>query len=172
MSSINTLSAWSGDWTARKAAGDAHELYVSEQLRSRSWFASEWGQGVLHPAVRAVLQAADSPFRHEPDIIAVRGNRIVAIDCKGTVSGGPNYTINRRSLYALRRFGAYNDLPTYCVFDDLRVLTPEQVMSAAQVSRLATAGAYLRLPRGSGLPFDDVFGARAVAAQATRRLAA
>ncbi len=159
-------------YAARKEAGDAHEQTIREQLRARNWIVSEAGQGVLHPAVRAVLQTTESPYRHEPDMIAVRGCEIAVIDGKGTVSGGPNYTINRRSLAALRRFAAYHDLPVYCVFDDLRVLTPEEVVTAAGLTRLDGAGAYLRVPRGLGRPFDAVFGARSRAGLMRQQAAA
>lgn len=168
MSNIVSLSAWSDDWTERKAAGDAHESRVSEQLRSRHWFVSAWGQGVLHHAVRSVLRTAESPFRHEPDIIAARGTTVVGIDCKGSVTGGSHYNINRKSLAALRMWSAYNDLPLYLVVDDLNVLTPDEAMAAARVGRLDAAGAYLRVPRGSGRPFDAVFGARSGAVQLRR----
>lgn len=149
------------DWATRKTAGDNHEQHVRDELRARNWFVSEWGQGVLHPGVSAVLQQTESPLRRQPDILAARGTTVVGIDCKGSVTGGPSYNINRKSLAALRMWSAYNDLPLYLVVDDLNVLTPDEVMAAAHVNRLDTAGAYLRVPRGSGRPFDAVFGARA-----------
>lgn len=170
MTNVIAMADSSG-WAARKAAGDQHEQRVYAALRQRGWLVSEWGLGVLAAPVRAVLQTTDNPLRREPDIIAVRGDHLAAIDCKGTVTGGPHYNINRRSLDCLRRFAANNDLPTYCVFDDLQVLTPDEVMIAARVARLATAGAYLRVPRGTGRPFDAVFGTRSGVAAIRRRAA-
>lgn len=161
------------DWNIRKPAGDAHEQNVRAELRHRGWFVSEWGQGVLHPGIRAALKRIRSEFGREPDIVAARGgDTVVGIDCKGTVFGGSNYNINRDSLMALRRWAARNDLPLHLVVDDFNVLTPDEVMAAAGITRLDTAGAYLRVPRGTGRPFDAVFGSRRAADVGRQRLAA
>ncbi len=159
-------------WDVRKEAGDNHEQRVRAELRRRLWFPSKWGQELLDDPVKAALQQTDSPLRREPDIIAARGgDTVVGIDCKGSITGNGRYNINRKSLAALRMWSAYHRLPLYLVVSDLNVITPDEAMAAAGVTHLDTAGAYLRVPRGTGRPFDAVFGPSRAVAQ-IRRLAA
>jgi hypothetical protein len=147
-------------FAARKAAGDEHEDRVREQLEKRGWTVSPYGQRILAEEIRRALKRTESPARWDPDFVVACGSTIRYVDAKGSLRGmnaDLNF-ISRRALEAHRRLQSDRDIPVFYVFGDLGVMTPDEVLRAAEVERLGTAGGYLSVPRDASRKLDDVFG--------------
>jgi len=148
-------------YTERKAAGDAHEDRVRIKLEECGWVVGRYGLGTLPAPVACLIGMSDTPHRYHPDMLAVRGRSICAVDGKARTQRNANsrqYWLTKRSLRGLRRFGADNDMFVHLVFDDFTVMTPEEVMRAAGINRLSDAGEVIHIPVGLGTPFELVFG--------------
>lgn len=153
-------------WDERKAVGDQHEVRTAEELAIRGWAVDFWGQGALTERVSATLRRTDSALRWAPDLIAALGSTLVLIDCKSRMAPSGRHAVSRASLKAHRGFASLFDLPLCYVFEDLTVLTPDEVVMLGQPgphSRLGSGGAYLLVETSAGRPFNDVFGARPTA---------
>lgn len=151
------------NWQQRKAAGDAHEQYVAEELTLRGWEVNAWGQGVLTRTVRGALGRTDSSLRWTPDLVAVRGEVVALIDCKSRMTSGSTdrHAVERAAVKAHLQLAAWTDLPVYYVFDDLGVLTPHDVLMAGRIgphTRVGSGAPYYLIGRGLDRPFDDIFG--------------
>lgn len=144
----------------RKAAGDAHEFRVRQELELRGWTVDSYGQGILSGEVKRALGRTESLTRWDPEFIAACGSVIRYVDAKGSLRGAhtdQNF-ISRKAVAAHLKLAAERDIPVFYVFDDLGVLTPAEVMRHAGVERLGNAAGYLAVPRKHSRSFDVVFG--------------
>jgi hypothetical protein len=78
--------------------GRAHEIAVREKLREHGWTVQDWGQGILSDEIRVALRADSREpavlWRWIPDLIAVKGSRVVLVDPKTDLRGDTaNFTI-------------------------------------------------------------------------------
>lgn len=151
------------DWETRKTVGDIHEQCVAEELALRGWEVSSWGQGLLGPAAREALRHTDSALRWQPDLIAARGDSVVMVDCKSrmTSSRTGRHAVERAAVKVHRSLIADMDLPLYYVFENLGVLTPEDVLSAGRLgphTRVGSGAPYYLVDSGMDRLFDEIFG--------------
>lgn len=149
----------------RLAFGEAHEQHVAEELTLRGWEVSRWGQGILGPQTRQALRHTDGSFRWQPDLVAARDDIVVMIDCKCrmTSKATDRHAVERAAVKAHRLLIAADDLPLYYVFDDLGVLTPDDVLAAGRLgphTRLGSGAPYYLVSTTVARPFDDLFGVR------------
>lgn len=156
------------DWKDRKAAGDAHEERVIQELEARGWTVSRAGSGTYKPEVQYALSRTDSRFREFPDLLAARGLDIVAIDAKDRVSSAETgrYAISRRCVAAGQLWTGSYGLPLFYVLGNLGVLTPSEVMAYGMSGPRGMGGSYYLVNARLAHQFDDVFGSPVVAGQA------
>ena len=150
-------------WTERKTVGDLLEQHVAEELTIRGWTVNPWGQGVLTEEVRFALKSSDSYLRWTPDLVAARGESVVLIDCKArmTSSASNRNSIERAAVKAHLQFSAWTDLPVYYVFDNLKVLTPHDVLTSGRAgphTRVGSGAPYYLVPDALAKAFDALFG--------------
>lgn len=149
----------------RKAIGDAHELYVAEQLIGRGWEVDFWGQGLLSRALQCALRRTDSSIRWFPDLIAAKARDLVLIDCKGgmTSQRTGRHAVERSAVQAHLQLVAWTGLPVYYVFDGLDVWAPHDVLIAGQEGPHSVVGSgtpYFLISAQGARRFDDLFGAQ------------
>lgn len=72
-------------WEEREAAGTRHEVAVEHRLRAAGWLTARFGQGMMPPATVEALRKTQSPLRWTPDLVAVRGERVLLVDAKTTL---------------------------------------------------------------------------------------
>jgi hypothetical protein len=147
-------------YESRKFVGDLHERRVGCELAARGWSVSPFGQGFLSGCIQQALRGSTSGLRYSPDLLAARGDTVVAVDCKGRMpdTTTEQYSLNKEAVRAYCRFVACMDVPLVCVFDDLKVLTPAEVMALARPTRRA----YYLIGSALARPFNDVFGVPSV----------
>ncbi|WP_055567766.1 hypothetical protein [Streptomyces atriruber] len=153
----------------RKAAGDAHEQYVAEQLTMRGWDVSPWGQGLLTEQIQDALRKTDSFIRWIPDLIAAKETDLALIDCKTRMTSRSTgrHAVERAAVHAHAQLVAWTLLPVYYVFDDLDVLTPHDVLTTGRQGPHSIAGSgapYFLIPATDTHRFDSLFGAGSPAA--------
>jgi Holliday junction resolvase len=157
-------------WAERKAVGDALEARVAGLLRARGWNVDQYGQGTLSGQVRDAVRRSDSALRWMPDLIAQRGDRLVTVDCKASMSAQTRrHAIARRAVQAHALFASYFEIAVYYVFDNLGVLTPVDVLGAARPGPPGRGGSgsdYYLIGFDLDRPFDLVFGRQAAGAAA------
>lgn len=161
----------------RLAVGIEHEQRVAEELTLRGWAVSPWGQGVLDEGTRAALQATESALRWTPDLVAARGEVVVLVDAKCSLSPHTGrHSVARDAVRAHLQSATLYDVPVYYVFSDLGVMTPHEVLAVGRTGphlTIGRRGPYYLIPGGLCRPFDDVFGsAEQVVAQWSRTLRA
>lgn len=141
---------------ARKYVGDMLERRVACELDERRWSISPFGQGQLSPPVQRGLARTTCALRFLPDIVGVRGGDVVTIDAKSRMPGKETnrYYLRKEAVRAGHQFSALMDLPLFYVFDDLRVLTPFEVIAADRWTRRP----YYTIDSSAGRRFNDVFG--------------
>ncbi|MER8073442.1 hypothetical protein ABTZ59_34910 [Streptomyces sp. NPDC094034] len=140
----------------RKAIGDAHEQRVTQELNRRGWHVSPWGQGVMGEPERLALHHTTSLLRWTPDLIAAQGRQVVLIDCKSRMTSRTSrrHVVERAAVAAHLQLVAWTQLPLYCVFDNLDLLTPRDVLGLGQEGPRTTASSgtpYLLVPARTSL---------------------
>lgn len=149
------------DWQTRKEVGDQHEQYLARELEKLGWTVHLCGQGTWPTTIQRALQRGDSALRQFPDLLAARGNDLVAIDAKTRLPSTTSnrYAVSRKCVTAgLQFLGANAPTPLYYVFGDLRVLTPVEVMHYSNHALRHTSGAYYLINTHQAHSFDEVFG--------------
>ncbi len=75
--------------------GRAHEIAVRERLQRHGWIVQDWGQGILSDEIRVALRVGGREpavlWRWIPDLIAVKGSRVVLIDPKSDLRSDTAY---------------------------------------------------------------------------------
>lgn len=147
-------------YAVRKPVGDAHELRVAAEFRRCGWVTGEWGQAVLPVPVREALVASRSRWRYFPDLVAARGGEVVTVDAKDRLASATSdrYAVSRECVSFGLQFMAAFGLPVFYVFGDLRVLTPQEVMTFGTLGPRSHAGAYYLVSSRVGRGFSMVFG--------------
>ena len=158
--------------------GVGHEQAVRDALTARGWFVQEWGQGVLDARVRQALNDR-SPivlWRWLPDLIAIKGQRVVLVDPKTDINKStPNFSIEISAIQAhcgMRFLG----LRIVYVFEDMTCNTPENLepvkwwMPDPGRDRVAAGGSgtpFALVRKSDQVPLDTWFGspAHSVAAE-------
>jgi hypothetical protein len=149
--------------------GGGHEHVVAEELRRRGWRVQPWGQGLFTDETRVALNAIRpvSYWRWIPDLIAVRGDRVVLIDPKSELKRTDNHAVEMSAWQAhliMRPLG----LRVVYVFSDLTCNTPEGlrpfrwVLPDGSGGRVETADgsgtAFVLVRRCDQIPLDQWFG--------------
>jgi hypothetical protein len=145
--------------------GKSHEEAVQERLEQYGWTVQPWGQGLLTDEIRAAWQRHYPPvqWRWIPDLIAVRGTRLVLVDPKWDASPeSPNFSIEQDAIMAHRAM-AQLGLRIVYVFGDFSCNTPEGLVIAhrslgAERERNGGSGTpYVLVRKADQHPFEDWF---------------
>lgn len=142
----------------KKNIGDPHEDRTEEALRKRGYAVAR--ADVTNEEIRRTLSRTDSFTRYDPDFIAACGSTICYVDAKATLRGPESdyVFVNGRAVEAHIALVASRGIPVYYVFDDMTVLTPAEVIAHAGLHKYRSSGGYVRLARGLGHSFDEIFG--------------
>jgi hypothetical protein len=138
----------------RLHVGVLHEANVRDRLEERGWHAYTWGQGLFCDDVRTALLARQPAvlWRWIPDLIAVKGPRLVLVDPKTDLFGDTdNFSIEILALTAHKVMTALGLAIVY-VWQDFTTNTPDRL----RVHRWVTEP-HPRPGRGSGTPFALVY---------------
>lgn len=151
--------------------GDAHERRVFDALNDAGWSVGPWGQGCWPAEVRRAIQATDSLMRWAPDLIASRDDEIVLVDCKGRATSRDTgrHSIEKAAVRAHLAMHGMFFFPVYYVFEDLSVLTPDQVNRFSREGPRRCVGSrtpYVLVDAYRAEPFNAVFGARSYSPEA------
>jgi len=148
-------------FSMRLAVGSEHEHRVTDELTTRGWTVTRWGQEILPEPTRRAIRAARSRFRYFPDLVASRAGEIVTIDAKDHLHSTDTgrYAVSRECVAFGLQFYAAFALPVFYVFGNLGVLCPTEIMSYGRVGPRSTGGAYYLINGRLAHHFDDVFGA-------------
>lgn len=126
------------DFGAFMAVAQTHEDLVRDRLTELGWTVEPFGQALLTSACRRALRSwvdddnQPTLIRWLPDLIAYRcagGWSIALVDAKGEVSQTRNHAVEKKSVDCDRVISTSLNVPTYYVFNDLGVATPDDVVS-------------------------------------------
>lgn len=153
-----TTDPWYQD---RLRLGHHHEAVVRERLTGDGWTVQEWGQGILDDDIRKALRAQHVTvwWRWLPDIVAIRGSRVLLVDPKNSQQlTSPTFNLEEGAWCAhqlMRPLG----LPIVYVWADF---TCQVAWRVDPVCHMPGAGEgrtpYVKVARSQQLPWADVFG--------------
>lgn len=135
-------------WSERLSQGAAWERLVMDKLNASGYKAKPYGQGLISELHDGLL-AANSPIRHDPDLI-VQGHRLVGVDCKYGRTDTSNHAVETASIEGLQAWQTYSGLDVLLAFNHFQ----DRIgfMALAQWRENAYEGR--RSLEGSGKPYQ------------------
>jgi len=151
--------------------GKGHELDVTEKLAAHGWIVHPWGQGLFegeageHVRQALVARQPKTYWRWIPDLIAVKGTRLMLVDPKTDLTDTPNFSIEIDAYIAHLAMSGFG-LPVVYVWQDMTCNTPGGLFVHkwfAELQRGATRGSgtpFGLVSRADQKPFEWAFGPR------------
>ena len=152
------------------AIAQAHEDAVRDHLVEFGWTVEPFGQALLTAPCRLALRSwkdrdgKPTLVRWLPDLIAYRHSKcwsVALVDAKSEVSKHANHAVEQASVDCDRVISTSLNVPTYYVFDDFGVATPDDVVSWGHIHNgIGTKGSgtpFYLVAKSACRRFDDVF---------------
>jgi len=136
-------------WTERISKGEAWEALVLRKLNESGYQARMYGQGVISD-LSAGLQAANSPIRHDPDLILQTPHGTFGIDCKYGRTDTSNHAVQLASIEGLQAWQTYSNMDVLLAFNHFQDRIGFMPLSQwRETARTGPQG-----PNGSGTPYE------------------
>lgn len=109
--------------------GEAHERAVAARLVEQGWTVQPWGQGVMQEDIRTSMfhQPHTVFWRWIPDLIAIRGSRVVLVDPKTEKNHATGNHALELDAWSAHQIMAPLGLPIVYVWADFTCNTPDRV---------------------------------------------
>jgi hypothetical protein len=143
------------------------ERQVLDALLRRGWSAEPFGQGQMSNAIHDLIRGIPTHARWMPDIIAAKKfaarTMLIFVDAKSGERWRETgrHDIETAAVEAADAWADYSQSPTYFVFPDGGVTTPERVKAMAMPGKFRGNGSgtpFVLLDTRICEPFDAIFG--------------